>query len=130
MRSRSSNTKAAIGGESYSVPVYARRRIRRERSSLPRDGRPLVDPLRECIDFRSSVARGATISDPLLHRRHQLVGERTLALEQQHVRVLGIIDAIEREIGLAAILDRLAIRRIQAQRFVVRLQRLVVLAEL
>ena len=97
----------------------------------------LAIPSRSCIhlsnavDIRGahSVCRGTVTLNPLLHRQHQLIRQRTCVIEQVHVRGLRIVQAIDGHIGLAAMFDRFEKIRLERERMVVVVDRLVVGAQ-
>jgi len=104
----------------------------RESRSLAGDGAAFTHPGRERVE-RCAVdtARiAAMLAHPGLHSRQQLRRQLAIAAEQREVGVLRIIQAIEAEIGVAAILDCFGVARLQRQCTIVRRERGVVLAEL
>src|SRR5262249_38175952 len=98
------------------------------RGRLTRHLAGLLYPLREILDAFGTG--GARTVDPALHRAQQFVRELAVAGEQIEIRLLGIVEALHAQECLAAILDGFGERRPERKRFLVRLQRRVVVPEL
>src|SRR5262245_39259247 len=103
-----------------------------EARGLAGDGAALADPGRECVERgRIDTGRvGAMVAHPALHGREQLRRELAIAAEQREVRILGLAQAVQAEVGVAAVLDGLGVIRLQPERAVIGRERSVVVAEL
>src|SRR6266480_682883 len=99
---------------------------------LARDLRSLPDPLVELVQAGGIAAGGggALVGDPALHGREEFTRQRAVTRVQVEVGLLCVGDAIEREIRLAAILERIRVTRLEGERLVVGRERFLVVAEL
>src|SRR5207237_670571 len=116
---------------SASAPA-GRRAGARQRRGLARDLRSLLDPLVELVQVGGIVAGGlgALVRDPVLHGREEFARQLAVARVQVEVRLLRVGDAIEREIRLAAVLERIREARLESERLVVGRERFLVVAAL
>ena len=63
--------------------------------------------------------------DPLLHRVKENVGANAIAIEERRVRRLRLVESIQSEVSLGTIFNGGGPARLDLQRLVVRLQRLI-----
>jgi hypothetical protein len=90
------------------------------------------DPGGEGVDVVAGNAHGvgAARRKPFVHRFHQLVGEAAVEREEVHVGLLRVVDAVEAEVGFAAVLDRLGVARRDRQGLLIGFERPLVVAGL